>query len=256
MDSNYLAILSFILITIIYYTVPSVGKLPITLTMLPTINDYMTSNASRLGLYFIALLIVQSFINMFGLINKCGGNVASNALAGFTYTVVPFTFIFGAMLGVLLQFPSLKAAFSNVVGYFAISSGAETLLSEIMIDPKTASLPPQLQPLSNNLIKMFADKSIFINTLSVDNFQQMWSSVIQPLLKPDVDIIAKQSALLDLVVLKENVGEFFWMLYTGILTISFVSYNLAKRKCEKTAEQLKQQYNDYSSNKQTNQTPN
>jgi hypothetical protein len=246
MDSNYLATLCFIIITVIYYTVPSVGKLPITITMLPTIASYFTMNAGRLGLYFLAVVIVQSFINMFGLINKCGGNVASNALAGFTNTVLPFTFIFGAMLGVLLQFPSLKNAFSNVVGYFAISGSAETLLTEIMLDPKTTALPQELQPLSNSLIKMFADKSIFINQITVDNFQQMWSSVIHPLLKPEVNELAKQTELLDLVVLKDNVGEFFWMLYTGILTISFVSYNLAKRKCDKSAEQLKQQYSEYS----------
>ena len=56
--------------------------------------------------------------------------------------------------------------------------------------------------------------------------------------------IFKQN-LLELVVLKDNIGEAFWYVYTAILISSIVYYNLASRGCVKSVDQLKSDHEAY-----------
>jgi hypothetical protein len=56
--------------------------------------------------------------------------------------------------------------------------------------------------------------------------------------------IIKQK-LLDLVVLKDNIGEAFWYVYTAILISSIVYYNLATRGCVKNIDEIKSQRDAY-----------
>jgi len=51
--------------------------------------------------------------------------------------------------------------------------------------------------------------------------------------------------LLDLVVLKDNIGEALWYIYTAILISSIVNYNLATRGCIKDISQIKADHDDY-----------
>jgi hypothetical protein len=51
--------------------------------------------------------------------------------------------------------------------------------------------------------------------------------------------------LLDLVILKDNIGEAFWYLYTSILISSIVYYNLATRGCIKSVEQIKSEHDNF-----------
>ena len=51
--------------------------------------------------------------------------------------------------------------------------------------------------------------------------------------------------LLDLVSLKENIGEAFWYIYTAILISSIVYYNLATRGCVKSISQIKADHDEY-----------
>jgi hypothetical protein len=51
--------------------------------------------------------------------------------------------------------------------------------------------------------------------------------------------------LLDLVVLKDNIGEAFWYVYTSILISSIVYYNLATRGCVKSVDQIKSEHDAY-----------
>ena len=51
--------------------------------------------------------------------------------------------------------------------------------------------------------------------------------------------------LLDLVVLKDNIGEAFWYVYTAILISSIVYYNLATRGCVKSVDQMKSDHEAY-----------
>jgi hypothetical protein len=71
-----------------------------------------------------------------------------------------------------------------------------------------------------------------------------------PLMKPDITTNEEKtkyykSELLSLVVLKDNIGEAFWYVYTALLIASIVYYNLANVGCKKSVAQIKASYDDY-----------
>jgi hypothetical protein len=65
------------------------------------------------------------------------------------------------------------------------------------------------------------------------------------MIKGSYDNIDIKQKLLDLVILKDNIGEAFWYVYTSILISSIVYYNLATRGCIKSVEQIKSDHDNY-----------
>jgi hypothetical protein len=54
--------------------------------------------------------------------------------------------------------------------------------------------------------------------------------------------------LLKLVVSRDNVGEFMWYLYTGILVISIVQYYILSRGCVSDASTMEKNYQKFLEN--------
>ena len=57
--------------------------------------------------------------------------------------------------------------------------------------------------------------------------------------------LEKQDQLLQLVTLRDNIGEACWYIYTAILLISIVQYNLAARGCVKDLATMEKDYQDF-----------
>lgn len=260
MDSSYLSIFIFLIITIVYYIFPAVGKLPITVDILQNnqLEAYYKSNISRLGLYFLLVVMSQFLINALFLINKCGGNSSTNVGVAALMTFVPWTLIFGVMLAVLMMYPGLKTAFSDVIGYFAVAGKANDILTSILVDTTiddSINTSGDMNDLAKGtmkksaeaILKLCGNKSVLINQMSPENFLSMWD-VMKPLMKDGgniPDIQKQQEDLLGLVVLKDNIGEGLWYLYTAVFLTSIISFNLATRGCRKTVDQLKASHDDY-----------
>lgn len=260
MDISYLSIIIFVIITVVYYAVPSLGKLPITLEILQT-NDlagYYKKNISRLGLYFLLVVFSQFGLNSLYLINKCGGNSGTNIGAAAFLTFIPWTLIFGALMAILVIYPGLKTAFSDVVGYFVVAGKANEILSSILVDTQVDESinnsvdmdgfqKETMKKSAEAILKLCGNKSILINQFSPENFLSIWDMLI-PLMKPkedNPDLETKQAQLLSLVVLKDNVGEGLWYFYTAVLLSSIISFNLTSRGCKKTVDQLKASHDEY-----------
>jgi hypothetical protein len=191
------------------------------------------------------------------LTSKCGGEVNNNIGPAALYTFFPWLIIFGIMIAVLIIFPGFKSAFSDVIGYFVIAGGAKELFSTILVNSdvrqQTEGLTGEgknsLMAAAEAITKMLGNKSILINQITPDNFLDFWQ-LLTPLMKPEVLqdpalVTAKQSELLGMVVLKDNIGEAFWYVYTAILISSIVYYNLANRGCVKSVSQIKAGYDQY-----------
>ena len=75
-----------------------------------------------------------------------------------------------------------------------------------------------------------------INQIVPDNFEDYWG-ILTPLMKPKYsdlaseDTIKIKSDLLNVVVMRDNIGEAMWYFYTAILLISVVQYNLSVKGC-------------------------
>lgn len=254
MDISLLSLLFFIITTIGYFLALK-PKLTLDQLAPDCYNDYKNSIFPKLALYLLIICLTQFLLNTAYLTNKCGGEVKNNIGPAALYTFFPWLIIFGIIIAILIIFPGFKSAFSDVIGYFAIAGSAKTLFANIMLDADLNEKIKQVDPTkqaeitsaADTLVKMLGNKSILINQITPDNFLGSWD-LLKPLMK---DIITGQveidykAKLLDLVVLKDNIGEAFWYVYTAILISSVVYYNLASRGCVKSAAQIKAGYDKY-----------
>lgn len=255
MDISLLSLLFFIIITIGYFLALK-PKLTLDQLAPDCYNDYKNSIFPKLALYLLIVCLTQFLLNTAYLTNKCGGEVKNNIGPAALYTFFPWLIIFGIIIAILIIFPGFKSAFSDVIGYFAIAGSAKTLFANIMLDAdlnakiageKDPTKKAQVITAADTLVKMLGNKSILINQITPDNFTSSWD-LLKPLMKDTIlgqVEIDNKAKLLDLVVLKDNIGEAFWYVYTAILISSVVYYNLASRGCVKSAAQIKAGYDQY-----------
>ena len=257
MDISLLSLIIFTIITIIYFAFPSIGKPQLTLNDLEnneTMMDFYNKNMYSLAIYIGIVVVSQFFLNTSFLISKCGGSINKNIGAAALFTFIPWLLIFAVMVAVLLIFPGFKTAFSDVIGYFVVSSSANQILSSIlrgtdlneMID-KTNDVNEknELTKAADAILKICGNKSILINQMNPDNFLNIWN-ILKPLMNTGAyENIEIKTKLLDLVVLKDNIGEALWYIYTAILISSIVNYNLATRGCIKDISQIKADHDNY-----------
>jgi len=264
MDNTFFNILAFILITILYYVVL---KPKLTMEILSNASSYKAYTKSTyfmLCVYFLLVLLVQFGINSSAMIHKCGGSVSQNIGFAGLMTFLPWILIFGLVIVVLIIFPGFKGAFSDVIGYFYVSSKANSLLTDLLMDTNvydkidkvdagqqsqetsSVQMPTQelkggdvkkkaLQDVADVIIKLCGNMSILINQIVPSNFLQ-YMEVLKPLIKPKYELnptllLAKEQELLDVVSTRDNIGEAFWYTYTAILLISVTQYNILSRPC-------------------------
>lgn len=244
MDLTYLSIISFILITIFYYAVPSIGKLSVSLKVISSIEEseiFKRESNIRLAIYLAVVLLTQYIINTTFVINACGGSSISNYGNAFLITFLPWMFIFGTMLVSLIMYPGFKSAFSDIVGYFFVADKANSVLSQILMSDTAAqsaineitdtTVKSEITRAAESIVKLVGNKAILINQITPNNFSNIWDTLKQ-LMKPNMyENEQLKSNLLDVAVMRENIGEALWYIYTGILIISYTSYKITSASC-------------------------
>lgn len=244
MDLTYLSIASFILTTMLYYVIPSVGKIAVSIKALSSVEEMETfkqeSNV-RLAIYLAVVIFTQFIINTTFVINACGGSSVSNYGSAFLLTFLPWIFIFGIMLIILIMYPGFKGAFADIIGYFFVSDKANDALSKILISDTGTNLllsgltnetdKSDLIRAAESIVKMMGNKAIIINQITPLNFSNMWN-MMQKLMKPTVfENEELKTDLLNIAVMRDNIGEAMWYLYTGILIISYTSFKITSTTC-------------------------
>lgn len=266
MDISFISLIVFTILTIVYFAFPSTSGFPITkpsltidaYTVPGVMQNWYSSYTVSLGIFVLITLCSQFIINVAYLNSKCGSNPA-NTFSAFKYTFVPWLFIFGVLIATLFIFPGFKSAFSDVIGYFIVAGKANDIFAELLVN--TEANTPELASAAEAIVKICGNKSVLINKLNIENFGDLWN-ILNPLKKPEFQAIngidpdaaksIKQS-LLDVVVLKDNVGEALWYIYSAILISSIVYYNLAVKGCVQDINQIKQQHDDYIKQQEANQ---
>jgi len=280
MDNTFLNIVAFILITILYYIALKPKLTMDILTDKDAFQKYNKSLYFNLGIYFLLVLLVQFGINAGAMINKCGGSVGQNIGVAGIMTFLPWVLIFGLVMIMLIVFPGFKGAFSDVIGYFYVSKKANDVLTELLMDtniynkidkvepqqqqqqqqpePQQQQQEPQaggtsdkkaLQDAADAIIKLCGNMSILINQIVPSNFLQ-YMEMLKPLMKPKyeadpVSLKNKEQELLDVVVSRDNIGEAFWYIYTAILLISVIQYNIVSRPCVKDPATMQANYQKF-----------
>jgi hypothetical protein len=269
MDTSYISVLIFLITTILFYLVLK-PKLKIdTLNDATLMGKYSTSKYMGLGIYLLLVVMTQFAINAYYIINTCGGSSTTNIGYAFIATFIPWIFIFGILIGVLIIFPGIKSAFSNVVGYFVVASTANGVLTELLVNTDVnrsikddPSLSPEqklsYQTAADSIIKLCGNMGILINQIVPENFNKIWTSILTPLMKEQYqptmnngvstensNSLGLKQKLLDVVILRDNIGEGMWFLYTAILLTSIVQYKITTRGCVQDLKDIQQNQQTY-----------
>ena len=128
-NSSYINVIAFVIITILYYVL----KPTLTLKR-EEAQKYKETRYVYLSIYLMIIILTQFFVNVSIIKSTCGGNIRENIGPAALFTFMPWLFIFGIMVVVLLLYPGFKSVFADVIGYFYISSAANEIITTLLIN--------------------------------------------------------------------------------------------------------------------------
>lgn len=265
MASSYLNIVTFLLTTLFYYMTIKPNLTYDNANNPDEFQKYTSSSYMYLAIYFLLVVVIQFIVNASIISSTCGGNITENMGAAGVFTFLPWTLIFGVIIVILTVYPGFKSAFSDVIGYYWVSSSANKILNELLVNKgvqasinSDVSLSPEqkdkMQGAAETILKICGNTSILINQIVPKNFNDYWT-ILNPLMNekyknpgPESDAIKNQ--LFDLVVTRDNVGEFMWYMYTGILLTSIVQLKITTRGCASNPKTMEQNYQKFKESEQ------
>lgn len=257
-DNSILTILLSLVVIILYYMfLKPVLKVDI-MGDVDKFAKFSKQKYIMMIVLFVILFLIHMIVNLLGFQNKCGGSIGENIGKVFVSTFVPWLLFFGGLMLVLIIFPGFKGAFSNVIGYYAVYRASNTILVKLLgnaqvdrtientqeTDKEDAHL---LEKASDAVLKLVGNTSIMINQITPENFENMWKMMI-PVMKPEMRGTANaplKCELLEQVVLRDNIGECCWYIYTMLLLIVVVKTMLMKQECVTSLSQVKEHASEY-----------
>jgi hypothetical protein len=260
MSNSYLNIVTFLLTTLFYYLAikPSYTyEISIDSTKQ---KEYKSNNYMYLSIYLLLVMVIQFMVNSSIISSTCGGNITENMGDAGVLTFLPWTLIFGVLIVILTIYPGFKSAFSDVIGYFWVSSSATKVITELLVNPKiqkkmdqdTKSTPEQNEDImtaGNTVLKICGNTSVLINQIVPSNFQSYWN-ILTPLLKPkyqtdNPNTEKIRNELFEIVVTRDNIGEAMWYIYTGLLLTLFVQLKITTRGCVSSPKTMEANYQKF-----------
>jgi hypothetical protein len=260
MANSYLNIVTFLLTTLFYYMVLK-PSLPYDLYKnKDEYTKYISNSYMYLAIYVLLVIMIQFIVNSSIIASNCGGNITENMGAAGVITFLPWILIFGVLVLILTIYPSFKTAFSDVVGYYYVSSSANKLLTELLVNKdiekkilEQQDMTPEkreaLESAADAIIKICGNTSILINQIVPSNFDQYWS-ILKPLMKDKYqtegpEATKMQNDLFELVLTRDNVGEAMWYIYTGLLLTSIVQLKITTRGCVSNPKTMEANYQKF-----------
>ena len=260
MASSYLNIVTFLLTTLFYYMALKPKLSYDTLNDQQKFSAYTSNSYIYLAVYIFLVIVIQFMVNTSIISSTCGGSITENIGSAGIFTFLPWILIFGVLVLVLTIYPGFKSAFSDVIGYYYVSSSANKILTDLLIDKNiqskldsdptmTVGKKEAMQSAADAIIKICGNTSILINQIVPMNFNNYWN-ILTPLMKdqyksggPETE--AMKSKLFDLVVTRDDVGEAMWYMYTGILLTSIVQLKISTKGCTSSPQTMQQNYQKF-----------
>jgi len=265
MASSYLNIVTFLLTTLFYYMALKPKLSFETLNDQQKFTAYTSNSYIYLAVYIFLVIVIQFMVNASIITSTCGGSITENIGSAGLLTFLPWILIFGVLVVVITIYPGFKSAFSDVIGYYYVSTSANKILTDLLIDKNiqskidadatmTSSKKEAIQSAADAIIKICGNTSILINQIVPSNFNNYWN-ILTPLMKdqyksggPEAD--AMKDKLFELVVTRDDVGEAMWYMYTGILLTSIVQLKISTQGCASSPQTMQQNYQKFLSQDQ------
>ena len=293
MASSYLNIVMFLVTTLFYYIALKPTLTYDIISVPETYTSFVSSNYMYLGVYLLLVIMIQFIVNASIITTTCGGSINENMGAAGAFTFIPWLLIFGVIVIVLVIYPGFKSAFSDVIGYYYVSTKANELLIELLASqgiettttapapatdyisptapPASAFLGPkgqtggtkeELQKASDLILKICGNTSILINQMVPSNFDSYWK-LLNPLKKEKYqmkngdeisnDAQNLKKQLFELVVTRDTIGEALWYIYTGLLLTSIVQLKITSRGCATSTQTMEANYAKFKEQEVTTQ---
>jgi len=221
-------------------------------------NSNPQSKIALLQLAFmVGLFLMMYSFNIKTYALNCPVDSKNFALNAFLYTFLPFIFIMGTLITILVMMPGWKAPFSNTIGYFIVKNvwarKLFNLQEWIKVDGDNDAITGPLKRFNNK-----TNRTFFVNELTPDNFFEGIKSLnIGPGLQFDFHPkndeedgklspgkmsggvnIMKQ--LYSAVILKDMISEFIWYFLGGLLAYSVSQINIIDGACDKGVQKDKE----------------
>jgi len=260
MVNSYLNIVTFLSTTFFYYLVL---KPKLTYEIFKNKQDYMSfisSGYMYLAIYILLVILIQFMVNSSIIATNCGGNITENMGAAGVLTFLPWILIFGVLVLILMIYPGFKSAFADVIGYYIVAGSANKILTELLVNKdienkmkQDENMTPEkkaaLESAADAIIKICGNTSVLINQIVPSNFDEYWS-ILKPLMKEKYQIDGPESNkmqndLFELVVMRDNVGEAIWYIYTGLLLTSIVQLKITNRGCVSNPKTMEANYQKF-----------
>lgn len=261
MANSYLNIVTFLLTTIFYYLALKPSYTYEILSDPIQETTYKTNNYMYLAIYLLLVMVIQFMVNASIIASTCGGSITENIGASGVLTFLPWTLIFGVIIVILTIYPGFKSAFSDVVGYYWVSSSANKVLTELLVDPTvqkkidedktlTTEQKDDMMTAADTIIKICGNASILINQIVPSNFKSYWELLQKSLFKPkyqndNPETIKIRDELFEIVVTRDNVGEAMWYMYTGLLLTALVQLKITTRGCASNPKTMEANYQQF-----------
>ena len=218
-------------------------------------SQVVKNTYSSTGILLVLVIMLQLGFNTSGYQAKCPGTFSQNFGKVFAATFIPWVIIMGSVMIALIAFPGFKGAFSNVFGYYAVANSSNDILVELLgnsdTDAKIAQIgddaseeaKTKLASASDAVLKIVGNTSLMVNQITPTGFIDFWN-MLMPIMKEEYRSPAAhqdlKEKLLGNVILKDNIGEVCWYIYTTILLITVVKTNLADLPCSTSVAAIRE----------------
>jgi len=220
----------FIVLLIIYFIYKYKSDCSLYIGSGSTLTNRSRMTGSMLTLLFLlfSVSVICQIVNNTTNFNKiCTNNEANNAAISIQYCLLPWIFIFGVTIVLLLYRPEVKNVFSFTIGYLFVAKSLEKIFEQIH-NPNAISVVATKGRIDQEVI--------LSNNLTPELFEEQWAVLI-PKLKKVIPPDSKHK-IFELTVMKDNIGEFMWYLLSGLLASGYASYLVSSNGCEKSVQQL------------------
>jgi len=254
MEISYLNIITFLLTTLFYYFALKPALPYMLYKNTQEYNWYITSSYTYLAIYVFLTILIQFIVNSYIITSNCGGDIVENIGKASMITFLPWIFIFGVLVLILMIYPGFKSAFSDIVGYYYVSSSANTILTELFMNKDIVDKLIVETPDKNNALKSASDiinricndTCGLINQMAPSNFEQYWD-ILKPLMKKkyqtaSIETDNIQNELFQLVMTKDNIGEGMWYIYTGLILTLIVQFKITNRGCSRKPKNMNKKF--------------
>lgn len=204
------------------------------------------------AVYVFATLIAQIVANFVNAKIICKDSSQNFGLV-FLYTIIPYFFILGTVMTLIIIFPAWLTPFSNTIGYACVLLlGLSTTFNKLLkTDPSGNAL----------LTEICSDKALIINEMDQNNYadfmkemaststrgKSQTSMLKDNYLRVDQDGDGKggpYNKLYGLVILKNLISEGLWYALAGSLAISIANNVIINIQCSYDLKKIESMHED------------